>query len=119
MSTSNRSQSHRTDNQILPKMHELFLSTIVPSSDIVRGVEILQGYCAMSPATITRRRLIWEGKTPKAFDKNFLNRPQPKEKAVQWRNLSEALSRQPYVVTLSYEINPSQFGKTDGDDAEK
>ncbi len=117
----NNKSSSNTSSPKLPKLHELFLSAIVARDDLQRALQILQGYCEMSPVRITRRRLIWEGprgRNAKALDQGWINRQ--KEKSNQWRNLSDALSRQSYSVMLSYDIDPDQFGQDEGqDDSEK
>lgn len=78
---------------------------------------MLQGYCGMSPVSFIRREQIWEGprnrNALKSLDQNFIQK-QNAERQKQWRHLSEALSRQAYVLTLSYEIGKSSFGEAEG-----
>lgn len=94
-------------------MHELFLTTHVGNDDLQRALRILQGYCAMSPGNIVRRRLTFEGprtRTPKGIDPGFITK-QPQPKIPQWRGLSEQLARQSYVLTLVYDVDREQFGQ--------
>lgn len=94
-------------------MHELFLTTQVANDDLQRALRILQGYCAMSPVNILRRRMTFEGprtKNPKGIDPGFITR-QPPPKIPQWRGLSEQLARQSYVLTLAYDVDREHFGQ--------
>jgi mediator of RNA polymerase II transcription subunit 18 len=94
-------------------MHELFLTTQVANDDVQKALRILQGYCAMSPVNILRRRMTFEGprtKNPKGIDPAFITK-QPPPKVPQWRGLSEQLARQSYVLTLVYDVDRDQFGQ--------
>ncbi len=96
-------------------MHELFLTTHVPDEDLQRALRILQGYCAMSPVNILRRRLTWEGprtRNPKGIDPGFITK-QHQSKIPLWRGLSEQLSRQSYVVNLLYDVERDSFGQVE------
>jgi mediator of RNA polymerase II transcription subunit 18 len=96
-------------------MHELFLSTQVANEDLQRALRILQGYCGMKPVTVFRRRLIWEGprtRNLKGIDPTFIQR-QPSLKEPSWRTLHDQLVRQSYVVTLIYDVDRNQFGRTE------
>lgn len=98
-------------------MHELFLCDVIPEGNLQQVMRMLQGYCGMSPVSFIRREQIWEGprnrNALKSLDQNFIQK-QNAERQKQWRHLSEALSRQAYVLTLSYEIGKSSFGEAEG-----
>jgi mediator of RNA polymerase II transcription subunit 18 len=100
-------------------MHELFLCDIIPEGNMQQVMRILQGHCGMTPVSFIRREQLWEGprnrNALKSLDQKFISAQVP-EKATQWRNLSEALSRQTYMLTLSYEITRSKFGEAEGKD---
>jgi mediator of RNA polymerase II transcription subunit 18 len=100
-------------------MHELFLCDVVPEGTVEQVMRILQGHCGMSPVSFIRREQIWEGprnrNALKSLDQNLVNKQHP-EKVRQWRILNEALSRQTYMVSLSYEISRSSFGEAEGKD---
>lgn len=94
-------------------MHELFLTAQLSNDDLQRALRILQGYCAMSPVNIVRRRITFEGprtKNPKGIDPAFIARQSP-PKAPLWRGLSEQLTRQSYFLILIYDIDRDQFNQ--------
>lgn len=115
-------------------MHELFFCASVEDEDVSRALRILQGYCAMKPVAILRRRSFWEG--PRTRNVKYLTGKRDEankrcEEAIKrseaswggdesskrevarfaaWRSLFEQLMRQSYVVTLIYEIEKEDFG---------
>ena len=100
-------------------MHELFLSTSVNNDDLERALRVLQGYCGMKPVKLLRRRLLWEGprmrNNLKGIDTNFLRSQEKvsRENGPLWRNLHEQLIRTSYVITLIYDVDRDQFGRTE------
>jgi mediator of RNA polymerase II transcription subunit 18, fungi type len=92
-------------------MHELFLTAHIGNDDLTRSVQILQGYCAMSPTPLLRRRLFWNGPLThnRGLHPGFLAAQGPKTRL--WRSLSEQLIRQAYIVVLLYDITRDQFPK--------
>lgn len=101
-------------------MHELFLSAHVPNDDVQRALRILQGYCGMSPVTLLRRRLIYEGprlRQLRGIDPAFVTKQGP-GKLPSWRSLHEQLIRQSYVITLVFDVNRDHFGQTVIDDSQ-
>ena len=96
-------------------MHELFLTAQVSGDDLQRSLRILQGYCGMSPVSLLRRRLIWEGpksRNLKGIDPTFIKKQGLKQQL--WRNLHEQLIRQSYIITLVYDVDRSHFGQLEG-----
>jgi mediator of RNA polymerase II transcription subunit 18 len=69
----------------------------------------------MKPVTLLRRRLIWEGprtRNLKGIDPTFLQK-QLATKEPSWRYLHEQLVRQSFIITLIYDIDRDQFGRTE------
>ncbi|TAQ86926.1 hypothetical protein B7494_g4760 [Chlorociboria aeruginascens] len=96
-------------------MHELYLSATVANDDRLRSLKILQGFCAMNPQPLIRRRLFWEGVRIRGVDQGFiLKQLQPKQ--YLWRQLQEQLSRQSFLVTSIYDVNRDQFGHTESNE---
>lgn len=92
-------------------MQELFLSAYVANDQRVNSAQVLNGYCGMSPVYFLRRRLLWEGsrdRTMGGIDSRFIAQ-QPPAKAQLWRGLHEQLVRQPYILTLLYDVKHSDF----------
>jgi mediator of RNA polymerase II transcription subunit 18 len=100
-------------------MHELFLTAAIGDNDRPKALQILQGYCAMSPTTVLRRRLYWAGPLThnRGIDSAFIMAQGPK--VPSWRALNEQLIRQAYMVTLLYDINRDQFPKPEASAEEK
>lgn len=94
-------------------MHELFLTAYISDDDRPRALQILQGYCAMSPTPILRRRLYWNGPLihNRGFDPAFV--AAQGQKARFWSNLNDQLIRQAYTVLLIYDVTRDQFPKPD------
>ena len=94
-------------------MHELFLTAGIGDDDRPRALQILQGYCAMKPMEILRRRMFWTApaNSRTSFGRTFLANQGPK--ASIWRTLQEHLKRQTYVVTLLYDVERGQFPKSE------
>jgi mediator of RNA polymerase II transcription subunit 18 len=96
-------------------MHELFLSAFVGDDDTSRSIRILQGYCAMKPEPVLRRRLLWEGPVARklsGFDPNFLKSQQQQPKFNLWRTLHEQLTRQSYIMQLVFDVDRDEFGQS-------
>jgi mediator of RNA polymerase II transcription subunit 18 len=94
-------------------MHELFLTAAVTEYDRIRALQILQGYCAMSPVPVLRRRLYFNGSPQhnRGFDPAFIAAQGPKARV--WSMLNEQMIRQAYTVVLLYDIDRDQFPKPD------
>ncbi|KAH8821219.1 mediator complex, subunit Med18 [Xylogone sp. PMI_703] len=95
-------------------MHELFLTTPIPSDDKSRALRILQGYCGMIPDQIIRRRLLWQGprrRTPLPGINPKLLGNQPQHKMAQWKLLHEQLVRQSYTIAVLYDVQRDQFSQ--------
>lgn len=94
-------------------MHELFLTAHIGEEDCPRALQILQGYCAMSPTPILRRRLYWNGALVhnRGLDQVFITAQG--QKARFWSSLHEQLIRQAYTVLLLYDVTRDQFPKVD------
>ena len=92
-------------------MHELFLTAHIGDVDRPRALQILQGYCAMSPTPLLRRRLYWNGPLfhNRGLDPAFLMALAQGQRAQFWRSLHEQLIRQAYIVILLYDITRDQF----------
>ena len=92
-------------------MHELFLISNCEDEDVLKAVQLLQGFCEMAPVSIINRRLIWEAPhVPKqrGFDPQFLMR-QPQQRLPLWKSLQDCLTRQAYYVNLVYAVSRDQF----------
>ena len=100
-------------------MHELFLTAGITEFDRPRTLQILQGYCAMSPVPVLRRRLYWNGPlvNNRGFDAMFLAAQGQKTRL--WNTLHEQLIRQAYTVILFYDVDRDQFPKPDTPAEEK
>ena len=94
-----------------PAMHELFLTASLGDDDRPRALQVLQGYCAMKPMEILRRRMFWTGPLARnnGFDPTFIASQGPRTPF--WRLLNEQLVRQAYVVTVLYDVEREQFSK--------
>lgn len=92
-------------------MHELFLTTTVTDYDRPRALQILQGYCAMSPVAVLRRRLYWNGPLVhnRGFDPALI--AAQGQKARLWNALHEQIVRQAYTLILLYDVDREQFAK--------
>lgn len=111
---ANDSSDHNYQNDNVANMHELFLTTTVDNAVITRACQVLQGYCAMSPVTILRRRLVWKAPQPPnnhGINPVLIDRSDPRtqQNTPMWKSLNEQLLRQPYVVVLQYEHKKEQF----------
>ena len=113
----NMADSSRTE----PAMHELFLTTSIRGEDCSHVTRILQGYCAMKPSPLLRRRLIWGGPTNRNSYKGFAAEfiVSQGSKSAMWRTLSEQIIRQSYFITLLYDIKRDQFPRGSDDDSEE
>lgn len=100
-------------------MHELFLTAHIGEEDCPKALQILQGYCAMSPTSILRRRLYWNGPLlhNRGLDPAFI--AAQGQRARFWSSLSEQLIRQAYTVLLLYDVTRDQFPKADATAEEK
>lgn len=101
-------------------MHELFTSAIVPHTLVDEVLKILQGLCAMTPIRHLERRLIFEGpKVPPLLGMRGAQlQNQNSANAPLWKELHEQLVRQSYYITISYDIDEAQFGKSVSDEHE-
>jgi mediator of RNA polymerase II transcription subunit 18, fungi type len=101
-------------------MHELFTSTAVPHALVDEVLKILQGLCAMTPIRHLERRLIFEGpKAPPLLGMRGAQlQNQNPANAPLWKELHEQLVRQSYYITISYETDEAQFGKSVSDEHE-
>ncbi|KAI9048710.1 hypothetical protein LZ554_007541 [Drepanopeziza brunnea f. sp. 'monogermtubi'] len=96
-------------------MHELFVTTHVVNEDLDITLRILQGYCSSYPKHVFTRSLSFQGpltRAPKPIDPNLIKQ-QPPQKFVSWKSLSDQLSRQSYILNVSYEIDQDEFGRTE------
>lgn len=94
-------------------MHELFLIAHLSDDDVQRALRIFQGYCGMSPVTLLRRRMTFEGprlKQLKGIDPTVIQN-QKRENQNLWKNLHTQITRQSYVITLIFDINKDHFGQ--------
>jgi hypothetical protein len=95
-------------------MHELFLTAHLSDDDVQRAIRILQGYCGMSPVTLVRRRMLFEGprlrQQLKGIDPVFVSK-QPQGKQLLWKSLHEQITRQAYIIALIFDINKDHFGQ--------
>ena len=94
-------------------MHELFLIAHLSDDDFQRALRIFQGYCGMSPVTLLRRRMIFEGPRLKHFKgiDPTLILSQRRENQQLWKTLHEQIIRQSYFITLIFDINKDDFGQ--------
>lgn len=93
-------------------MHELFLTSLVTQDDLPRTLKILQGLCAMHPTPLLRRRLFYARPAqvpPCALDAAFLA-AQPAPKAPAWKELSDQVKIQSYLLMLMYDVKPGDLG---------
>jgi mediator of RNA polymerase II transcription subunit 18 len=93
-------------------MHELFLIAHLPDDEVQKALRIFQGYCGMSPVTLLRRRMTFEGprlKQLKGIDPAFIQNLKSKQHL--WRSLHDQITRQSYVITLIFDINKDHFGQ--------
>jgi len=98
-------------------MHELFLNTSVSNGDCPRAIQILQGYCDMSPVPVLRRRVMLRGPpgpNQKGLDPAFLLNLKPQQRPDLWKALDEQLKRRPFVITLIYDIKRNHFSSGEG-----
>jgi mediator of RNA polymerase II transcription subunit 18, fungi type len=93
-------------------MHELFISAAVPHTLVDEVLKILQGLCAMTPMRHLERRLIFEGpKSPPLLGMKGAQLQNPNiANGPLWKELHEQLVRQSYYITISYDIDKTQFG---------
>jgi mediator of RNA polymerase II transcription subunit 18 len=94
-------------------MHELFLISHLSDDEVQRALRIFQGYCGMSPVTLLRRRMTFEGprlKQLKGIEPTFI-KDQERGKQHLWRSLHDQITRQSYVITLIFDINKDHFGQ--------
>jgi mediator of RNA polymerase II transcription subunit 18 len=94
-------------------MHELFLTAQIGEEERPRALQILQGYCAMRPTPVLRRRLYWNGPLVhnRGLDPAFVTAQG--QRARFWSNLNEQLIRQAYTVLVLYDVTRDQFPKPD------
>lgn len=93
-------------------MHELFLTAHISEDDGPRALQILQGYCAMSPTPILRRRLYWNGPLVHNRGLDLASLMPQGQRARFWNSLNEQLIRQAYTILLLYDITQDQFPKS-------
>jgi mediator of RNA polymerase II transcription subunit 18, fungi type len=101
-------------------MHELFTSAAVPHTLVDEVLKILQGLSAMTPMRHLERCLIFEGpKAPPLLGLRVAQlQNQNSVNALLWKELHEQLVRQSYYITISYDIDEAQFGKSVSDEHE-
>lgn len=95
-------------------MHQLLTTAAVPHTLVNEVLKILQGLCGMTPIRQLERRLIFEG--PKVPPLLGIGESQLQSRTQRnlslWRELSEQLVRQSYYITIVYEVDETQFGKS-------
>jgi mediator of RNA polymerase II transcription subunit 18 len=101
-------------------MHELFTSAAVPHTLVDEVLKILQGLCAMTPMRSLEHRLIFEGpKAPPLLGiRGVQQQNRNQANFLLWRELHDQLVRQSYYITISYDIDEAQFGKSVSDEHE-
>jgi mediator of RNA polymerase II transcription subunit 18 len=92
-------------------MHELFLTAAIGDEDRQRALQILQGYCAMPPTPLLRRRLYWNGPLVNNRGLDLASLVSQGPRARFWVGLHEQLVRQAYTVLLLYDVKRGQFPK--------
>jgi len=80
------------------------------------SVNILGRYCDMYPKEILRRRLIWIPQAERLAKKQLKKKPgaiskDPEMSNDPWKILDSHLDRQPYLLTLQYDMRKEQFSK--------
>lgn len=96
-----------------PLMHELFLTAAVVDDDCQLALQILQGYCAMPPTPLLRRRLYWNGPLVNNRGLDVASLMPQGPRARFWVGLHEQLVRQAYTVLLLYDVKREEFPKAD------
>ncbi|CAD6500458.1 BgTH12-07635 [Blumeria graminis f. sp. triticale] len=100
-------------------MHEVFLESIILQEDLEKTVQVLQGYCNMAPANLLRRKTYWQGpkiRNPKGLnlEHDIVKLAAPAKKLL-WKSLHEYLSKQSYVLTVTYNIDSETHAGKDSE----
>jgi len=98
-------------------MRELFLTFMVEDHARATSINILGRYCDMYPKEILRRRLVWIPQAERSAKKQLKKKPGAIAKDAEtsndpWKVLDSHLDRQPYLLTLQYDIQKEQFSKS-------
>lgn len=91
-------------------MHELFMTAVVPDSDVYVARQLLQGYCSATETHTINRLLFYRGPDrPAGFNKVPELDKTPNRRL--WKDLHQFFTKQSFIVQARYRTEPTEFGQ--------